>query len=333
MRFPSSLVRGLACAGLALAFLPAFAAAQEIKILFVGNSFTHGKFRPVLNYNAVPGGVTDVNFGLPPSDPRSEITFGEPGPYGGIPGIFKKFTVAAGLNYNVTLETCSGKGLSYHYANALPVIAQAQWNVVVLQDLSNGPIPPEHNGTPATFITAVNQLEAAIHGQNPAAQIYLFFNFSRADQTYTVNSTYYGQPIEAMGNDLINGYQAALDQNANLAGIIPAGAAWLRAIGPINAPGIALRNPYTQSGLDLWAVDHYHPSRYGCYLNALVIFGRVTGVSPNDAGLSTAFDTVGTELGIAPADALALRQVAAAQLGFNRPPPPPARSGFTTAQK
>ena len=36
-------------------------AANPIEILFLGNSFTHGKYPPALNYNAGPGNSTDSN--------------------------------------------------------------------------------------------------------------------------------------------------------------------------------------------------------------------------------------------------------------------------------
>ena len=34
-------------------------AADPIELLFVGNSFTHGRYPPALNYNAGPGNSTD----------------------------------------------------------------------------------------------------------------------------------------------------------------------------------------------------------------------------------------------------------------------------------
>jgi len=329
--------RRLAAAAAALVvgvFAPT-AQAQTTRVLFVGNSFTHGKFIPVSTYNNAntPGGVTDLNFGQPLNSPRGQTTFGEPHPLGGIPGIFKKLTVQAGLTYDVQLETCSGKSLAYHFANALSVIAQPQWDIVVMQDLSTGPIPTNRNGDPAGFINAVNQIEAAIHAQNPAARIYLYQTWARADLTYLASGDYFGQPIETMFNDLRDGYQAAFAQNANLAGVIPAGEAWLRAIGTIAVPGFAIRNPFTQlgQGMNLWGVDHYHPSRYGAYLNALVIFGKLTQLDPLTLD---AANQVGGELGLLPSESLVLRQTAHDQLVasgvvFARPvarPPPKTES-------
>ena len=77
-------------------------AAGQTRILFVGNSFTHGKYAPVLNYNTAT--VTDENYGLPLSSPRYQIDPTMPGPWGGLPGIFKKMADQAGLNYEVHVE-------------------------------------------------------------------------------------------------------------------------------------------------------------------------------------------------------------------------------------
>lgn len=43
-------------------------AAAQTRVLFIGNSFTHGHAAPVLKYNAT--GIIDENYGLPPSSPR-----------------------------------------------------------------------------------------------------------------------------------------------------------------------------------------------------------------------------------------------------------------------
>lgn len=68
----------------------AFSTQAQTRILFVGNSFTHGKFAPVLNYNAA--NVVDENYGLPSASPRYEATDNGGGQWSRIPGIFKKLT-------------------------------------------------------------------------------------------------------------------------------------------------------------------------------------------------------------------------------------------------
>ena len=118
------LLRGLA---------PALAQTRPAPnvILFVGNSFFHGQYQPVLAYNAAR--VTDENYSLPSTDPRCETSNGEPVIWGGIPGIFKELTEEVGLNYEVHFEIINAKSLQYHYENALSVIQQPRWNTVVLQ--------------------------------------------------------------------------------------------------------------------------------------------------------------------------------------------------------
>ena len=59
--------------------------------------------------------------------------------------------------------------------------------------------------------------------------------------------------------------------------------------------------------VDLWAPDGYHASVYGYYLEALVVFGAVTGTDPRTLG---ADETAARSLGIPPARAAALQSVA-----------------------
>ena len=62
-------------------------------------------------------------------------------------------------------------------------------------------------------------------------------------------------------------------------GVIPVGTAWNRAF----ATGLAGSNPYDgfpDSQLNLWASDNHHASVFGSYLEALVVFGKITGRDP-----------------------------------------------------
>ena len=109
-------------------------AANPVDILFLGNSFTHGRYNPALNYNAAPGNSTNSNLVhdlLCPSltasgmcssgaeavaavtptaantpggtlldqltylqnNPSAQLT--EPGPFGGVAGVFLQFTKEA----------------------------------------------------------------------------------------------------------------------------------------------------------------------------------------------------------------------------------------------
>ena len=80
------------------------------------------------------------------------------------------------------------------------------------------------------------------------------------------------------------------------------------------ATGVADTNPYDgiePGQVDLWTWDHYHASSYGYYLEALVVFGNVTGIDPRSLGRN---ECSGNELGFSPAETAALQQVTFDQL-------------------
>ena len=83
----------------------ATAAAQGgTSVLFIGNSFTFGAGSPVQFYRSST--VTDLN---------------DEG-IGGVPALFKSFTVQAGLDYTVSLETRGGSGFEFHLENKQEVL-------------------------------------------------------------------------------------------------------------------------------------------------------------------------------------------------------------------
>ena len=291
---------------------PAGAKLPVRTILFVGNSFFHGKYQPVLAYNAAH--VTDENYGLPATDPRCETTTGEPVVWGGIPGIFQQFTEEAGLSYEVHFEEINARPLQYHYEHALSIIQQPRWHTVVLQEHSQWALPPRHGGHPELFRDYATRLEQAVHLANPTASVFLFQTWPRADLCYPPGKPFSGLPIDSMARELHASYYGLLAQNPGFKSIAPAGDAWLRAV----QTGLALRNPYAPEPgkFDLWAEDHYHPSNWGAYLTACVLFGEITGRDPRTLG---AGEQAAVALGISPAEAVALQRVAAEQICAARP--------------
>ena len=133
--------------------------------------------------------------------------------------------------------------------------------------------------------------------------------WSRADETYPEKGAWAGKPIETMARDV----RVAYDKAAAAAGakaVIPVGESWTRAM----QTGVADPNPYDgiEAGkLDLWTYDRYHASTHGYYLEALVIFGSVTGRDPRALGDN---ECSAFELGLSRAEAKALQQVAFDQL-------------------
>jgi len=96
----------------------------------------------------------------------------------------------------------------------------------------------------------------------------------------------------------------------NVKGILPVGEAWVRAM----QSGVADSNPYDgidAGKLNLWTYDNYHASVYGYYLEALVVFGSITGHDPRSLGDN---ECSGFELGLSPPQVHALQQVAFDQL-------------------
>ncbi len=312
MCFPRLRLSALPIVGVALLFgapaalaQPRHRATAPVPILFVGNSFSHGARLPVLTYNSAA--VTDENYGQPAGSPRAE---GDgPGPWGGIPAIFKKLTDEAGLNYEVHMEAMSGWTLKFHYDYALPIIDQARWQAVVLQEYSTGPLPARRNGKRAEFYDYATRLEQTVHRANPTARLYLYETWARADLTYPPGQPYSGLPIDSMAADLHAGYYGLARQNGHFAGVAPAGDAWPRAI----HAGVAASNPYAPAlgRLDLWTDDHYHPSPWGAYLNACVLLATIAGHDPRRLG---PHEQAAAALGLSPADAVALQRLAYEQV-------------------
>jgi hypothetical protein len=351
----------------ALAPISAAAADAPVNILFVGNSFTHGRYEPVRTYNA-GFGAGDVHDLLCPSlvtcssaeqgtqiDPAEtpppgttlsaqlaylqanpSLQYNEPGPYGGVPGIFLQFTREARLDYSVSVIAVSSATLTGYLNNAgseeddLRLIAGTAWDVVVLQDQSFRPLPATitvngqsvaTRGNFAGFESGVTGLIDAVDATNTAAGkpnplITLYETQPLASYGYTStnanapifgsstsppggpNAPYVGDPdpIGAIAMDLHEAYaRAASDYMASnptesKVNVALTGDAWVSAIDA----RIAVRDPYLANNptfeVDLWDSNPldaccttpigYHPSTYGAYLSALVLFYEIAQVSP-----------------------------------------------------
>ena len=266
--------------------------AQPVtSVLFVGNSFTYGAGSPVMFYRS--GTVTDLN---------------DEG-IGGVPALFKSFTTQAGLNYDVSLETRGGSGLEFHLENKRDVLGKRAWDTVVMHGQST--LDFEKPGDPAKIVTMSRQMAEFFRERNPKVQLYLMATWSRADQTYKGTGPWFGKPIEAMARDVRAAYDKAAAGAPGVKAVIPVGEAWTRAM----QAGVADPNPYDgiEAGkVDLWTYDHYHASTHGYYLEALVVFGTLTGRDPRSLGDT---ECSAYELGLPRAEVKALQQIAFDQLG------------------
>lgn len=261
------------------------AKGRSPSVLFIGNSFLFGFGSSVRFYRAQT--VTDLNAGG----------------VGGVPALFKSFTSQAGLEFVVSLETSPGKGLDYHIAEKADVIGRA-WDHVVMLGYST--LDKDKPGDPTVLIRSARQVAELLHSKNPGVDIRLIATWSRADQVYPKAGHWHGKPIEAMGNDIQAAYEQAAGGTPFIRNVIPVGQAWNRAF----QTGVADANPYDGIAfgqVDLWTYDHYHPSTFGYYLEALVVFGDLTGLDPRSLGKD---ERSAFELGLAPAQAVALQQVA-----------------------
>jgi hypothetical protein len=272
-----------------LAILP----AQAKTILFVGNSFTFGANSAAHYYK--PDSVTDLN---------------GPGPtgktVGGVPAFFKAFTKEAGIDYTVSLETVGGKGMDFHYAEKRALLDKP-WDVVVMHGYST--LDQAHPGNPALLISSAKQMTDMLRARNARVEVWLDATWSRADQTYPDGKPWHGKPIQQMGMDIAAAYALAA-KNAGDTGVVAVGLAWNRAIDG----GVAGDNPYAgipAGKVNLWAWDSYHASAYGYYLEALMVFGKVTGKDPLSLGDA---ESVAEDMGFSKPQTHALQQVAHDQL-------------------
>jgi VCBS repeat-containing protein len=124
-------------------------------VLFVGNSATFARIDPAMSYNTYdaatnPFGVHDL------TSPANGGTFTnltganlyEPHPWGGVAGLFDRFADQVGLGYDVSLSTRNAATLKGHYLNSSAAgwdmrgnIASQKWELVVLQDQTDEPLP------------------------------------------------------------------------------------------------------------------------------------------------------------------------------------------------
>ena len=290
---PQALTVTLRRLPLAAALLPLAAAAllalpsppaRADSVLFVGNSFTYAANSPVRFFRHES--VTDLNGGG----------------VGGVPALFKAFSVEAGRNDTVSLETAGGQGLDWHRKNKADVFRQP-WDTVVLQSYST--LDQAHPGDPGVLIQATQDIAALLTRSNLKVQIHLLATWTRADQTYRPDGHWFGKPVDAMEKDIRAGYDRAA-ACPSVKDVIPVGQAWNRAI----ATGFADADPYDgidAGKVDLWSFDNYHASMYGYYLDALTVFGDLTGLDPRSLGRG---ESCADALGISGDQAAAMEQVA-----------------------
>ncbi len=283
MKIIPTLMSGL------LLTLVSVSSVAETSVLFIGNSFTYGYGSAVRFYRHDT--VTDLNNeGL-----------------GGVPALFKSFSDQAGLDNKVYLETRGGSDLYFHLENKLGVIGRRPWDQVVMHGYST--LDSKKPGDPNPLINSTADMSKFFRGINRDVEIFLTATWSRADLIYVDDRPWSDTPISKMAQDVRAGYDKAA-MAPGVKSVNPVGEAWTRAI----EMGLADSNPYDgidQGKIDLWTYDHYHASTYGYYLEALVVFGNVTGIDPRSLGEN---ECSAYELGMSRAEVKGLQQAAYEQL-------------------
>ena len=140
------------------------------------------------------------------------------------------------------------------------------------------------------------------------------------------NATLYYASLAGMTADLHASFIAKAASNHGFAGVIPVGDAFQLAVnqnvvktgGFYDANGVYIPNQVGDL-MNLWWDDYLHASKYGSYLDALVQFGTITGLSPNSLGAN---EQAARDLGISSADALTLQRIATQQLAIAAVPEP-----------
>ena len=255
-------------------------------ILFIGNSFTFGTGSAIRYWRA--NTVSDLNHeGI-----------------GGVPALFKSFADQTNLPYDVSLETRSGSAFDFHLREKVAEITSRPWDVVVAHSYST--LDREHPNDATNLLATGRQLVDLLRKRSPSVEIYVTATWSRPDLTYPEKKLWHGKSIYTMADDINAAYRRLATEVAGVKSVNPVGVAFSRAI----REELADANPY--DGLDagklnLWTYDNYHASTFGYYLEALVVFGNVTGVDPLALGSS---ECSAYELGMSTAQAKALQQVA-----------------------
>ena len=143
--------------------------------------------------------------------------------------------------------------LTDNYKAASSVIDQAQWNDVVLQELSSRPLPKSltnaSTSDPSNFCSAVQTIEQGVHEAAPSAWVFLYETWPMGDlaqqlsgSTSSPNFTQsYLQNLGVLGAAYHDVYNRAAALDGHIQAVAPAGEAWQRAW----AQNVANPDPFT----------------------------------------------------------------------------------------
>lgn len=300
-------------AAAALALSAPLASAAPISVLFVGNSYTFGRVDPVMSYNAE--NVHDLTAPQWQADPTGSNDF-EPHPWGGVPGIFKQFTVQAGLDYDVSLSTRNAASLRGHFLNLNGVwdlrsnIASQSWDQVVLQEQSDETLPKQDGlaSNPDYFKNYVNKIEDFIH--DGTAHTYRERDFFPG----TTNAEKTAACMAATGGSSVTCNRVRdvpANTNASTSTEIFLYETWARP-NLVNAPFTTQTDPVTgEVSFTTTPAQSFYPSLdamtadlHTAYFDAAADNADITGVAPVGDAFQIALDTGIASLNMYASDAL-----------------------------
>ena len=179
----------------------------------------------------------------------------------------------------VSLETVGGKGMDYHFAEKRALLDKP-WDVVVMHGYSTLDI--DHPGNPALLVSSAKQMTDMFRAKNPKGRNLAGRHLEprRPDLSRRQALARQAHPADGQGR---RRRLRQCGEDAKVTGVVPVGLAWNRAFDT----GVAGDNPYAgipAGKINLWTWDSYHASAYGYYLEALMVFAKVTGKDPLVAG-------------------------------------------------
>lgn len=195
-----------------------------------------------------------------------------------LPAIINNLALADGDTLEFSKNTPGGATLEQHSTNAttLALIAEGNWDFVILQEQSQIPSFPDAYVT-SNFFPYVAILDSLIKESNPCATTLMYMTWGRKNGDASNCPSW--PPIctyEGMDSLLRLRYQAAADEVE--AGISPVGPVWHY-----------IRDEHP--GIELYTSDESHPSAAGSFAAACafysVIFEKDPATNPYNYTLST----------------------------------------------
>jgi hypothetical protein len=186
--------------------------------------------------------------------------------YNNLPHLFANLAQSGGYPVVVDSNTPPGYTLEGHCSNPITLskIAQGGWDYVILQEQSLYPVIDFYRY--GSMYPAARHLDSLISSVGARTALYMTWGWRGGGQ-HDVNGHYSIPFVDyfQMQDTLTAAYVMLADQLSAL--LLPAGCAWARAM-------------RTDTTLDLWQPDNYHPKLEGSYIAACVFYATFFHQTP-----------------------------------------------------